>query len=131
MNEYVHSRMFHIVRALARSCGVLAVLILAMCNVSWAAEDPKVDRAVGKSTLSKSDRDVPHWQDVGLEDVLAVGSQPSVPTARTVRPAFAPCEVLFQKLSPRAPKGTEKVDWVVSSRGVPGCFLYFLLSLRL
>lgn len=114
-------------------CRVFALVWLAMllCDVSWAAESSAATLGAGQGTIYQNSKDVPQWQNVGLEDLLVVSSQPSVPTARPMRQVYALGEDVGQKALVRIPYVAAHVVWTVMSRSVPGCYIYFLLNLRL
>ena len=131
MVDHEHNRTSCVLGVLPRWVRVLVLLTLMLFNVSWASESPVTDFGNRQGTLCESCRNVPQWQDVGLEDLLVVSSQPSVPTARTARQVYTLGEAFCRWTLIHTPKTIEQSEWVVVSRSVPGCWIYFLLRLRL
>lgn len=129
MTDHIHSRRFHTSRALPRWGWVLVLLALMLGNEARAEECAVTYGAPVQGSLCESSSEVPQWQDVGLEDLLVVNSQPSVPTASNVQ-----CTVYNVQWGGNGNYASFAMHYsrrMVLSRSVPGCFIYFLLSLRL
>lgn len=108
---------------------ILIVLLLMGWQCSYAAQQYTC-RDTGNHTLERTRDNRPHWDDLGMENVLAVG-QPTVVAPTVVR-------VVHENVSPLS-RGTGMSRRTFRSSPVdvdiPHCaqpdYLYLLLCLRL
>lgn len=126
-----HRHMKHpLCNLLWQGAKVLLVLVpLLWGNESSARAD--LDFGLRQDVVHQNDNEIPQWKDIGLEDLLAVDSQPTVPTCRVTRPVQSlNCggsrELSFCWSTVPLCDGS-----VQESVAVPGCYIYFLLNLRL
>lgn len=81
--------------------------------------------------MCESGHETPQWKNIGLEDLLVVNNQPTVPTCRVVRPVYSVnligCHTVLTN-SPTPPVNDANEQ---ETRLTPGSYFYFLLRLRL
>ncbi|MBR1834351.1 MAG: hypothetical protein IJ785_02425 [Bacteroidales bacterium] len=113
-------------------CTTVLLLLLSLCSAHAAAQGKQSkDCLPQQGVVCESGHGTPQWKDIGLEDLLVVNNQPTVPTCRVVRPVHSlnligSHTVLSNGSTPPVNDANEQ-----ETRLTPGSYIYFLLRLRL
>jgi len=117
---------------LARS-GVAVWLFVLLSAVGNKAVALPVDGCTSPQGLvCESSNECPAWQDIGLEDILLVDSQPTTPTPRPAKPFGS--QLFDGGKWPAAPHYCSLPAGIgeeLTPLCAPGCNIYSLCSLRL
>ena len=113
-------------------CSTILLLLLSLCPAHAAAQGKRYsDFCSQQGIVCESGHETPQWKNIGLEDLLVVNNQPTVPTCRVVRPVHSVnligCHAVLTN-SPTPPVNDANEQ---ETRLTPGSYIYFLLRLRL
>ncbi len=113
-------------------CSTMLLLLLSLCSDHVAAQGKLYsDFCSQQGIVCESGHETPQWKNIGLEDLLVVNNQPTVPTCRVVRPVYSVnligCHTVLTN-SPTPPVNDANEQ---ETRLTPGSYFYFLLRLRL
>lgn len=113
-------------------CTTVLLLLLSLCSTHAAAQGKQSkDSLPQQGVVCESGHETPQWKDIGLEDLLVVDNQPTVPTCRVVQPVYSlnlvGCHMVLTN-SPTPPVNDANEQ---ETRLTPGSYIYFLLRLRL
>lgn len=120
----------HAITVIVKWAKVLVCLVPMLQSVdSSAAVD--YDSWVNHDVVYQNTNEIPQWKDIGLEDLLVVDNQPTVPTCRVTRPVQSLSNGEVRALMALASTNALFNELVQELVVAHGRNVYFLQSLRL